>query len=283
MTKSEFNQIQVILGKKRPDKPHKNTFPFTGLMKCGECGKVVTAEHKYKKQKNGNKHHYIYYHCTAKNKSICSQSVVNQKEISKQMIDIVNSIKVPRDFVKWALEVIKKQNNAEVQTRISIIESQRKAYDKCSTKIDTLIEMRINGELLEEEFSNKKKDIQEEKERLNKIINNVDSKADKWMGEVEDVFNFSEMISTKFENSDDLTKKKIIRNICSNLYLKDKKVSIQLKKPFEELQVVSKFIRNESIVVRTAGNSLDKRKTALSYGQFPTMLRESDSNRRPIG
>ena len=62
ITKEEFDAIQVILGRTTTERPKHYDFAFRGLMICGECGAAVTAEHKYKHQKNGITRHYIYYH-----------------------------------------------------------------------------------------------------------------------------------------------------------------------------------------------------------------------------
>lgn len=56
-----FIQVQKVLkdrGKPTHFKQEKKNFPFTGLMRCGECGCFITAE----KQKG-----HTYYRCTKKN------------------------------------------------------------------------------------------------------------------------------------------------------------------------------------------------------------------------
>src|SRR3989344_3282559 len=64
ITKEEYDRIQVLLGNASRPRPKKHIFAFTGLMKCAYCGAYITAEEKFKYQKNGNVHRYVYYHCT---------------------------------------------------------------------------------------------------------------------------------------------------------------------------------------------------------------------------
>ena len=73
MTPEEYDKIQVILGRKGKPRPKTHIFAFTGLMRCGECGAMITAEEKIKRQKNGNTHRYIYYHCTKRIDKRCTQ------------------------------------------------------------------------------------------------------------------------------------------------------------------------------------------------------------------
>src|SRR3972149_5792648 len=72
ISKKLFDQAQEMLKLRgKPDRKAKNEpQSFCGLISCASCGMMITGEYKVKKQKNGNVHEYIYYHCTKKNKSV---------------------------------------------------------------------------------------------------------------------------------------------------------------------------------------------------------------------
>jgi len=76
ITEEEYDRIQVFLGKKGKRRPKEHYFAFTGLIRCAECGAMITAEEKTKKQKNGNTHKYIYYHCTKRKNPNCTQKSI---------------------------------------------------------------------------------------------------------------------------------------------------------------------------------------------------------------
>jgi len=61
ITKEEFGRIQVLLGNKHSTRPKAYEFAFRGPVRCGECGALITAEHKVKRQKNGVVRQYVYY------------------------------------------------------------------------------------------------------------------------------------------------------------------------------------------------------------------------------
>jgi hypothetical protein len=47
ITEAEYDQAQRLLGRKGSPRPKSHfDFPFTGLIRCGECGLAVTAEEK---------------------------------------------------------------------------------------------------------------------------------------------------------------------------------------------------------------------------------------------
>jgi len=53
----------------------KHEYIFTGFMKCGTCGCMITAE----KQKG-----YIYYRCTKK-KALCGEKYIREEVLTEQM------------------------------------------------------------------------------------------------------------------------------------------------------------------------------------------------------
>ena len=92
IAKNIFDKVQEVL--KQRGRPHHKTKyepqDFCGLMKCGTCGMSITGEYRVKKQKNGNVHDYIYYHCTKKNKSVkCPEPCIRQEELDKQISSLL--------------------------------------------------------------------------------------------------------------------------------------------------------------------------------------------------
>ena len=63
ITKELFDQVQTQV-KSQFIKSETKEFAFTKLITCGLCGSGITADEKFKKQKNGNTHRHVYYSCT---------------------------------------------------------------------------------------------------------------------------------------------------------------------------------------------------------------------------
>ena len=60
----EFARVQRLLGREGHPQPQKLEWAFTGLIRCGLCGSLVTAERKVKRYKgSGLTREYSYYHC----------------------------------------------------------------------------------------------------------------------------------------------------------------------------------------------------------------------------
>lgn len=239
ITGEEYDKIQVLLGRKGKPRPKTHSFAYTGLIRCGECGAMITAEDKTKSQKNGNIHHYTYYHCTKRKHPACSQKVIRIEELEKQIFDILNKIEIPPEFCQWALDALKEENKQEGQDRKAIFSSLQRQYNNCIQKIDNLIDMRASETISEEEFARKRIEATKEKTRLSELLIDTDNRVDKWLDKAEEVFNFAKTAKIRFENGSNEDKREILHNLGSNLLLKDGKLNLSIEAPLILIEKVS--------------------------------------------
>ncbi|MFH1656836.1 MAG: zinc ribbon domain-containing protein, partial [Candidatus Nealsonbacteria bacterium] len=248
--------------------PKSHTFAYRGLIRCAECGAMITAEDKIKRQKNGNVHKYIYYHCTKRINPNCSQKCTEEKELEKQIIQTLDKIEIPPEFHKWAMEWFKEQNKYEAEDRNKILENQQKEYEKCIKKIDTLIDMRASEEITEQEFINKKSELSKEKLKLQELLNDTDNRVDSWLNKTEECFNFARDAKKSFENGDLSKKKEILSALGSNLLLKDKILSISIEKPLFQIEKVA-------FQVKRINERLEPLKIGENKGKMDEIWRKS--------
>ncbi len=279
ITKNEFNKIQLLLGRKGIARPKTHDFAFRGPITCGECGCMVTAETKIKRQKNGNVHTYTYYHCTKKRNPKCSQGSIEEVELQKQISKVLEEIELPADFCEWALDILKSNNVIEAQDRNLIIGNQRTEYDKVLKKLDSLIEMRANGEITDKEYAKSKTTFLEEKHRIDMLIDNTSLRADEWLEQTEKYFEFARNAKIKFDTTDSLeVKKGILTFLGSNPILKDKILSVSLDKPFVLLKTASDEVRSMYERLEPLKNSPVKADLRDLYATNPIVLRDQGSN-----
>ena len=69
-------------------------FAFTKIMTCGLCGSGITADEKFKKQKNGNVHRYVYYKCTRIKDSSCTCGFINENDLITQLQLLLDDIDI---------------------------------------------------------------------------------------------------------------------------------------------------------------------------------------------
>lgn len=239
ITKSEFDRIQVLLGNKHSTRPKEYDFAFRGHIKCGECGALVTAEHKLKRQKNGVVRNYIYYHCTKRKDVTCTQRSVEEKVLEEQIRQELGSIQIPEEFYSWAMSILKEQNEVEVKSRKKILFNQRFNYDDLVQKIDNLIDLRASGEIGPEDFVRRKEALTKEKEDLERLLRDTEAGTSEWLDTADRYFKFAENVQSRFSSGDLRIKKEILAMLGSNLTLENQKLNVCLPEPLKTIKLAS--------------------------------------------
>ena len=278
ISRREYDEIQIILGRKGKPRPKRHSFAFTGLIKCGECGGAITAEKKIKRQKNGNVHRYVYYHCTKRKSINCSQKCIRKKDLEKQIEETLGNINIPPEFHEWAMGVLREENEKESEGRNAILSAQQKAYNACVKKIDNLIDMRAADEITEDEFKKKKREVLKEKSRFQELLNDTDNKVNNWLDKAEQFFNFARDASEEFKNGTLEKKKQILSCLGSNLVLKNKKLTIELEKSLVPIKQASQEVWRIHERLEPLKNRLNKKKIGQLYARNPLLYRYGESN-----
>ncbi len=278
ITEEEYDKIQYLLGRAGRPRPKKHIFAFIGMMKCGECKASITAETKIKRQKNGNVHSYIFYHCTKRVNPNCSQGSLEEKELVKQVSKEINSIEMPPEFHSFAMKWWKKENEEEVTKRNAVVSTQQRAYKACLAKIDGLMEMRAGGEITSQEYADKKAKLFVEKLALEKDFGDTGKRIDQWEKTGDEMLTFIETAVDKFKNGKLMTRRSILSTLGSDLVMKDKILRIDIEKSLFPL----KKIKNEVHAIKERLEPLnDLEKQAqfdLLCEQSPRVLGYKDSN-----
>jgi len=269
ISEEEYDKIQILLGRKGKPRPKKHIFAFTGLIRCGECGAMITAEEKIKYQKNGNIHHYVYYHCTKKKDPNCSQGSIRKENLEAQIVKVLDSIIIPPEIHDFALKWFKNENQKEVSSRNTILKSRQKAYRAILKRIDGLIDMRADQEITDVEFKQKKSVLLKEKNRLEKALLDTERRVDRWLEIVDEAFIFARDAKYEFENGGFEKKREIFSKLGSNLILKEKKLEIDLKNTLMPMRAVSEEEKRLE-PLKIGKNKLEIEKI---YSQSPRLLR----------
>ncbi len=74
-------------------------------MICGLCGSGISACEKWKNQKNGNVHRYVYYGCTKNKDKDCKCGYIEEKELIGQFEKIVDQIDLDEIGMKGKIKV----------------------------------------------------------------------------------------------------------------------------------------------------------------------------------
>lgn len=311
ITQEEYDHVQLLLGRKGKPRPQKHVLPFTGLIRCGECEAMVTAEEKHQmicslcrykfayrnkercprcdtlieKIPNPTRLHYTYYRCTKMKNTSCSQGAIEAKELERQIDNYLTQIQISEKFKEWAIKQLRKAHGEEVQGRNAIVQSQQKAYQDCMKRLDNLIALKTSplnadGDLLsDEEYAGQRLTLLKEKTRLEELFRDTGHRVDKWLELSEKTFEFARSARYWFAQGDPQTKREILAAIGSNLTLKDKKLIIKAKNPFLILEKSIPGIPEVRPVFEPEKSGFIKTKTEALASASPTGRGERDDVR----
>lgn len=296
---SQFKKVQQILRSTGRLAMTNCDFEYTSLMKCGECGRAITAEQKvkYRCSKCNKKHtsrhtkvctcgyqikpkdissgkHYVYYRCSKS--VVCSQKFINSKDLEGEFESFIASVALNKSFLEWSkteLQKIKTERHTEQYKQE--LENTRK-QEALEKKMDVLIEMRLNKEIDLTTFQKKQQQIEldiekcsqsiEKKDVINYIIDEI-----KWLSQ----------LKKHFANASKKEKRTLLKKLSSNFVLRDRKLLVEAKKHYlilQELQSLQNTIfeptksRSQSSL-----NGSNKTLHSLWYtlaNAYETLLRE---------
>jgi site-specific DNA recombinase len=276
ITVEEFDRAQQILGTRGKPRPINKRLPYNGIVTCGECGGMITTDDKYKKIKaTGESRRYIYHRCTKRRSNIkCFQKPITHISLNNQISEYLEQMTIPPQFLQWATQQLKKENEIQDVERNAILRSQRQAYDTCLARLSNLTNLYINPDnadrslLDEDEFKRQKDDLRKEKLRLEQEIRKIETGADEWFTLAEKTFDFATYASYNFEKGNFETKTSILRSIGTSFTLKDGKLDVKfqdaflsIKEGFEKEPL--KIYRLEPEEIRSIETKNDHLKAAL--------------------
>lgn len=262
-----FWKVQKILGRQGRQRPQNQgtqslSFAYTGLIRCGECGAMVTAEERVRRNKtDGRERRYVHYHCTKRKTGVrCSQPCVEVKELERQIDEILASLSIPEEFVQWALFYVRETHEEESKNRQAQEKAVSAAIEGAQKKLDALLDLRLRELITDAEFEEKRKALAWERDRLQERRNDGQQEANRWVERVERVLDFARTARSRFAEGTIEQKRMILETIGSDAVLHDKKLSVKPGEPFCLFQDVSKSSNWRGIVddVRTFALSIDR-------------------------
>ena len=232
ITKKLFDDVQEVIKERTHKFPIQPLgFPFLGLIRCGECGMMVTAEHHLKYYKSLNTgQEFIYYRCTKKNKlTLCSQPAIRQEILIEQLNSIIQKVSLSTSDYEWYINRITKDETKQRSEVGVIVSSLKKDLLSITEKLDKLLDSYLDNTISREDYLKKKENLFSDKKTLEEKISSLEQSPNKWLEPMREFFNLA-YSSSKIAGDDKnlFQKREFMIKTGSNLTLKDKTVDCDL-------------------------------------------------------
>lgn len=228
ITLAQYERVQQLLGRPHRPRPQLYAHLYTGMMRCGSCGLTITAEHKVNRY--GSR--YTYYHCTKRGRNgRCLEPSITVQELESQIGRFLEEITPPASIEAWTVAWLDRMENSRrdegVQQRLSL----ERARIENDQQLENLTSLRLRDLITDQEFLSRRQTLQREDLALEENLKMAQQKSS-WFEPAARLFSFNRNALSWFRAGDRETKRLILEVTGSNLSLKNRIVSIDVKKPF---------------------------------------------------
>jgi DNA invertase Pin-like site-specific DNA recombinase len=225
----EYERAQELL--RRPGAPRPKTlkFAYTGLIRC-PCGLSITAERRIKPSGRT----YVYYHCTRRSIPRCDQPAVRVEALEKQIGAGLKRLQLSEEVATLLSEILSREDDEAKQLQTDLAASKQAAIERNKRELDTLLDLRVRGMIEDDEFAARREGLRREGMRLREATTGDDPAPVFELGQL--ALSFRKYAMDWFFSADDEDKRLILRTLCSNSVLEGKKLRIEARFPFREVE-----------------------------------------------
>ncbi len=224
--KKLFDKCQEVMRLRGKDKgSRQEKFIFRGLMRCGECGRSITAE----VQKG-----HTYYHCT-KRLVHCSQKYVREEELAAQIKSFIQKVSLSDDWTHKILAQLEKDKNSGVQSSLPQQQNLESKIREIDDKISKLIDVFLAENLTLEEYQAKKEAFINEKKKIQESMRDFAAGTNNWFEPARDFVNLLNSARCAIEEGNLESQRDFLEKIGSNFILKERRLNFSTEASFRPL------------------------------------------------
>ena len=178
------------------------------------------------KQKNGNQHEYIYYHCTKKRKDMkCPEPCIRQEELDRQLSSLIQKFSLRQDWAEQLREMLEKEKSESAQSSIAFVQESQERIRAIQTKLQRLLDGYLEQDIEQEIYRIEKAKLLSEKKSLEEQMARIEQKRTGWLEPMTEWIKEAENLPKIARESNLFAKKVCAKEIFgSNLLLGEKSV-----------------------------------------------------------
>jgi len=231
ITKKLFDKCQEVMRRRGKPKKSEKYFALRGFMRCGECGRMITAE----TQKG-----YNYYRCT-KRFTNCTQRYVREEELAAQIRALIQKVSLRDDWTDKILRELEKDKYEAVQSSRPQQQNLEGKIKEVDNKISKLIDIYLEGSISLDEYQHKKEVFINEKKDLQEKLRDFATGGDNWFERGRDFVTTLNSAHSAREERNLESQKEFLEKIGSNFILKERRLVFSSGAPYRGLLETAPF------------------------------------------
>ena len=231
ITWPQFETVQAMRagnGGRQP-KPKNYQYLYRGMIFCGACNAMVTAE------RTVNRHgaNYLYYHCCRKNRryGYCPERSVQEGTIDQSVEKFLKSLVLSDKLVAFLNDRLAELEEEQVSAAHETEDNIRGQLARIETRLKGLRGMTADGLISNEEFIEDRRAFLAEKTRLEQQLGESPTeRAGRLLEPWREGLSIANWALFRFQDGNPQEKRQVLKTTSSNLQLQAKTVLIQAEK-----------------------------------------------------
>lgn len=184
----------------------------------------------------GDERSYIYYRCTRYTAPGHPRTRTTAVELDRQVLELFERIKIQDQAVRdWFVAVLKAKTHDDGIASIERREELQRQLTQALRREQRLIDMRLDEEIDEATFAEKRVDIADRVAELKVNLEALDRSREEMTDLALKVFELSHTLREKWLTSELDVRRRILEIVCLNCRLVDGRLVYETRKPFDIL------------------------------------------------
>lgn len=223
VSRDTFNRVQNVLGSRNQSRRKEREFAFRGLLRCGTCGCLITAEIK--------KEQYVYYRCT-RGRGNCTEKPIREEELAERLGEPLKRLKMTNERLEWILEELRKSHEDEKYFHEKEVKRLQDESEAINRKVDKLYEDKISGVIQDQFWKRKYEEYIRKQNRIDeKIMEHRNAKLN-YLENGKRILELAQQAYSLYVKRDSFKKRKLLDTVLSNSVLKGGEVRSEFRKDF---------------------------------------------------
>jgi len=224
--KQLFDRVQDVFNgyNKKPYRYGCKPFVFRAMVRCAECGCLITGE-----QKKGQ---YVYYSCSNYKKVHKNRIYVKEDDMITPVKNILKKIKLTDQNKKDLIEDFRNQDKSKnrfVEATLSELTAEFNLYE---TRKSETWDKYVDREISKEMYDKKYKEYETKQKNITDKIKDFQVADEEFYTTIDIILSIAQRAEAIFESSEPHEKRAFVNFLLQNCQLKGENLLFELKTPF---------------------------------------------------
>ena len=221
-----FERVQARLTSKAVVRKKTRVFAFRGLVRCGCCGCLITAEEK--------KGRYVYYRCT-RSRGNCVEKPIREEDLARLLCEPLKRLRVTPERVRWIEDALRQSFADEKHYHETETRRLRAEYDALETKINLLYEDKLDGTISVDFWKRKSNEYVCRQNKIEDYLGEHRAANIDYLANRARILELAQHAYSLYLVQEPFEQRKLLDLLLSNCTLKGGRVECELAKPFDTL------------------------------------------------